>query len=869
MTMPKQPRIFLSYASPDLETAWKVYNYLTENGYSLWFDKKDLRQGHDWAEGITRGIHATTMILVLISQHSNDNPNVRSEVNLASQRRLEMKGVLLEDVVLSPHLNYHLSAVQFVKASGVAEQDWLRNLNSALRAFHPSGYQEPDEQAPLPTVFNPLPLDSLLFNGQYRVVDKIGQGNFGQTYLCEDRRSFNRKVVIKEHILEGVRHPNETKLYPKKGKESTYATALAKFVQEAQRLTQLNTHIHPSIPEFLAFFQENGTAYYVMKYYKGETLEERMKRGGHLHPLPLAEALSLLTPTLDALAFLHHQHFYHRDLKPDNLFRTVETAGVQGYTLLLDFGLTREIVSSEDLPTSIGHTGFAPPEQLIAGKPQGAWTDIYALTGTLYYLITGQIPNRTFATWRATSLRLPPLVTNRLETFLAKGLAGRVEMRYQSIDDLRADWDALCQSFTDANEAERKAKEAEYLAAKRKEAELAKAELAKLKAATARMDAELRVKTEEFNKEQAQAELAQRQQEAAGRKEPVKPAPITPSTTAPPIKPTPNQLPKPTTWKRWAGIALFAGAGLWGLNTFTPEGETPVTPNAKTQTVTPSTTSLPRLWTNSIGMKFVRIEKGSFMMGSTDSDQEASSDEKPQHRVNITKDFYMGQYEVTQDEFGAFVGATGYVTEAEKDGGCYVWNGSSWNKDANKNWRTVFVGGTRPVVCVSHNDALAYVAWLNQKEGTNTYRLPTEAEWEYAARAGSRSKYSFGDDAAQLCQYGNLADASTDFSWKASCNDGVGKETSVVGRYRPNTWGLYDVHGNVWEWVQDWYNPDYYKNSPSSDPSNLTKNSSTNRVLRGGSWSNLPQDLRSAYRSYINPSYRGSSVGFRLSKTLD
>lgn len=841
MTMPKQPRIFLSYASPDLETAWKVYNYLTENGYSLWFDKKDLRQGHDWAEGITRGIDATTMILVLISQHSNHNQNVRSEVNLASQRRLEMKGVLLEDVVLSPHLNYHLSAVQFVKASGVAEQDWLRNLNGALRAFHPMGYQEPDEQAPLPTVFNPLPLDSLLFNGQYRVVDKIGQGNFGQTYLCEDHRSFNRKVVIKEHILEGVRHPNETKLYPKKGKESTYATALAKFVQEAQRLTQLNTHIHPSIPEFLAFFQENGTAYYVMKYYKGETLEERMKRGGHLHPLPLAEALSLLTPTLDALAFLHHQHFYHRDLKPDNLFRTVETAGVQGYTLLLDFGLTREIVSSEDLPTSIGHTGFAPPEQLIAGKPQGAWTDIYALTGTLYYLITGQIPNRTFATWRATSLRLPPLVTNRLETFLAKGLAGRVEMRYQSIDDLRADWDALCQSFTDANEAERKAKEAEYLAAKRKEAELAKAELAKLKAATARMDAELRVKTEEFNKKQAQAELAQRQQEAAGRKEPVKPAPITPSTTAPPIKPTPNQPPKPTTWKRWAGIALFAGAGLWGLNTFTPEGETPVTPNAKTQTVTPSTTSLPRLWTNSIGMKFVRIEKGSFMMGSPNSDKDAEDDEKPQHRVNITKDFYMGQYEVTQAQWEVVMGS----------------NPSS------------FKGPDRPVESVSWEDVQVFIQKLNAKEGTNTYRLPTEAEWEYAARAGSRSKYSFGDDAAQLCQYGNLADASTDFSWKASCNDGVGKETSVVGRYRPNTWGLYDVHGNVWEWVQDRYNPDYYKNSPSSDPSNLINNSSTVRVLRGGSWFVKPQPLRSANRSGNYPSGRISDSGFRLSKTLE
>lgn len=131
----------------------------------------------------------------------------------------------------------------------------------------------------------------------------------------------------------------------------------------------------------------------------------------------------------------------------------------------------------EDLPTSIGHTGFAPSEQLIAGKPQGAWTDIYALAGTLFYLITGKIPNKHYATWQATRLNLPAVVTKRLTTFLRNGLADHWERRYQSIADLRADWEALCHSFTEAAEAEQKAKEATYLAAKQRETLRAKQEL--------------------------------------------------------------------------------------------------------------------------------------------------------------------------------------------------------------------------------------------------------------------------------------------------------------------------------------------------------------------------------------------------------
>ena len=234
----------------------------------------------------------------------------------------------------------------------------------------------------------------------------------------------------------------------------------------------------------------------------------------------------------------------------------------------------------------------------------------------------------------------------------------------------------------------------------------------------------------------------------------------------------------------------------------------------------------PALFTNSIGMKFVKIAAGPFMMGSPESDKDAEGDEKPQHRVNLTKDFYMGQYPVTQAAWQAVMGGN----------------------------PSHFKGANRPVECVSWVDAQEFIRKLNQKEGTDAYRLPTEAEWEYACRAGRTTRYTFGDNPDELKNY----------AWYGGSDNG----THPVGKKNANAWGLYDMHGNVWEWVEDGYEKDYYQRSPSSNPCNLAQNSKTFRVLRGGSWLYAPQYLRAANRDYGNPSTRYSSVGFRLAKTL-
>jgi formylglycine-generating enzyme required for sulfatase activity len=167
-------------------------------------------------------------------------------------------------------------------------------------------------------------------------------------------------------------------------------------------------------------------------------------------------------------------------------------------------------------------------------------------------------------------------------------------------------------------------------------------------------------------------------------------------------------------------------------------------------------------------------------------------------------------------------------------------------------------------VNVSWNDAVAFAEWLSRKEG-KTYRLPTEAEWEYACRAGTTTRYFFGDDDEGLAEVGNVADGTLKSKYPGhttiAAQDGF-VYTCPVGRYRPNAWGLYDMHGNVWEWCWDWYDKDFYKSSRVDDPAGPLQ--ATERVTRGGSWNFVPGGCSSATRIADSPDSRVSYLGFRL-----
>jgi formylglycine-generating enzyme required for sulfatase activity/serine/threonine protein kinase len=254
---------------------------------------------------------------------------------------------------------------------------------------------------------------------------------------------------------------------------------------------------------------------------------------------------------------------------------------------------------------------------------------------------------------------------------------------------------------------------------------------------------------------------------------------------------------------------------------------------------------------NSIGMKLAPIPPGSFRMGSPPTEPGRHEDEGPQHEVAITRPFYLGVHEVTVGQFKQFVKEASYQTEAEKGGGAFVRQpDGKWANDAGANWQSPGFdqADDYPVVCVSWNDAQAFCSWLSTKEG-KAYALPTEAQWEYSVRAGSPSKFGFGDKDDEL----------TEYAWYYANSRWRGHS---AGRKKPNAWGLHDMHGNVWEWCQDWYDQDYYRRSPKQDP--IGPAGGTRRVLRGGAWSYDLTYSRAAHRGSSVPSFRDDHGGFRV-----
>ncbi|MHC4362493.1 MAG: SUMF1/EgtB/PvdO family nonheme iron enzyme, partial [Planctomycetota bacterium] len=225
--------------------------------------------------------------------------------------------------------------------------------------------------------------------------------------------------------------------------------------------------------------------------------------------------------------------------------------------------------------------------------------------------------------------------------------------------------------------------------------------------------------------------------------------------------------------------------------------------------------------TNSIGMKLVQIPAGSFSTRSNDSAMKDG-----QHVVSISHDFWMGQTEVTQGQYEAVMNAQ-------------PWSGEDYvQEDANN-----------PAVYVSWDDAMEFCKKLSQREG-KTYRLPTEAEWEYACRAGTTTRFSFYSDSS-LGNYAWIFDNTCEVDQAYA---------HAVGQKKPNPWDMYDMHGNVWEWCSNWYGP--YPQVPATDPQGPS--SGTSRVLRGGSWCDAEHALHCSCRGGARPHFRSSLVGFRV-----
>src|SRR3989344_316580 len=298
----------------------------------------------------------------------------------------------------------------------------------------------------------------------------------------------------------------------------------------------------------------------------------------------------------------------------------------------------------------------------------------------------------------------------------------------------------------------------------------------------------------------------------------------------------------------------------------------------------PAQNTAPATWTNSLGMVFQQVPAGRFTMGGVEPPDTLAraypslearrftelTDEGPAHTVHIRRAFYLGRHEGTVGQVQRFLEASGYI--AQYDPATTQRGDAFEGRDPRYSWRIpgFAQGQDHPVVNVTWNDAQALAQWLSRTEGHH-YRLPTEAEWEYACRAGTRTRYPHGDDPQGLLHTANTFDQEVAPLWPRWQQHALAGSdghvfTAPVGSYAPNAFGLHDMLGNAWEWVSDWHGDTYYAHSPRNDPQGPADG--TVRVRRGGSWHTWSFYARCGYRNWNSPQTRYTLVGMRLVREI-
>ncbi len=668
-----------------------------------------------------------------------------------------------------------------------------------------------------------------LNNRKYVVEEKLGEGSFGMTYLA--KTPAGDRLVIKT-LNETVQAHSDFTKYQQD------------FLNEALRLARCQ---HPHIVKVHKLFQETvphptqartrlDLWCIALEYIDGEDLARYAKRRGTLSE---AEALNYIRQLGEALMVVHEQGMLHRDVKPQNMMLRSR----RKEAVLLDVGIARDFVPDVTLTHSqVATPGYAPIEQYDSHTKRGAYTDVYALAATLYELVTGTVPpdavsrDQHLLRYSRDLLTAPkalnPLLSDRLNTAILKGLTIKPEYRPETM----VHWFhnlGLKTRHTPATVTISPPTRTPQIPIRPPSSAISsspsptKPRLGPVHRSRRHllrwvglgsMGLALAVVTREFWTAKSLSLLDPNSTPPEPPPEPIQnvvsispesqpepePSPTTPSGT--PLAP----LTLPNT------VEVNAGGDI--IN------ERPVQVQVYDENLG-----------NGVSLRMVDIPGGSYVQGSPDNEVGRNSSEGPQRTVTIPQ-FYMGMFQITQAQYATVVGEN----------------------------PSFFRGDNRPVEKVTWHQAQAFCDRLSERTGRR-YALPSEAQWEYACRAGTTTPFHYG---------ATLTDRLANYHAPSTYENGPAgqyrEETTEVGRFPPNDFGLFDMHGNVWEWCADHYRntyddvPNTYDGVPTDGSPYITNDHAALRILRGGSWQSYPHVCRSANRLWDAPFVRNGLVGFRV-----
>ncbi|MEM7725884.1 MAG: bifunctional serine/threonine-protein kinase/formylglycine-generating enzyme family protein [Cyanobacteria bacterium P01_A01_bin.45] len=656
-----------------------------------------------------------------------------------------------------------------------------------------------------------------LQNGNYRIEKDIAQGGFGITYLA--RNENNRRVVIKSLNEKVQKRPDFVKLQQD-------------FLNEAVKLAKCN---HPHVVKVHEVFQEGKLWCMAMEYIEGEHLADRVVNGGVLSE---AEAVGYIRQIGEALTVVHNNGLLHRDVKPANiLIRAGKPEAV-----LIDFGIAREFTPSETrLHTPYLSHCFAPIEQYQTVAKRGAYTDVYALAATLYFLVTKNLPNP--ATNRVSGLMLQsprsfnPSLSIRVNDAILKGMELEPENRPQTMGE----WlELLKEPVIPQTPIPQPSTPIPVTPQKFRKQPIPK---------TATNPSANPVYSSKVGNNQVNNNQINNNQQ------------INQKTL---INPSRRKFIQRLGWiGSGLGITVFAGNLLTG-NSENNSSTSDVSSDVVAPQVSSDVVSVPQGLSlqsfdfetvtvdakgtinnrrnlqakyvaedlgNGVTLEMVQIPGGTFTMGSPAGEAERNDDEGPQREVKVPG-FYMGRYEITQAQYEAIMG---------------------------KN-PAYFKRSNRPVEEVSWGDTKEFCKKLSEKTGRN-YRLPSEAEWEYACRAGTTTPFYFGATITP-----DLVNYDGNYPYGDAPKGEYREQTTDVGSFPPNAFGLYDMHGNVWEWCEDTWHKNY-NGAPTDGSAWVDNDNGSQRMLRGGSWVNGSWLCRCAYRGRyfsVNRAFDSGLFGFRV-----